>query len=194
MVFDMISVSELSDWIQENILMISIIAVATIFLMFVLLFFQWKRVSYSKKHPQIVDWSSDAKREIEYARCMIENGLIKGLRNEYGDKAPADATLLQNYFSNVYGLHTGGLYISVDALSVFVQHVPNIYLQGSDNVGGEAVLPIKLTESGERCFYLEGLSVCYKKEDYRHSVRFNIFVSLEKNDRPIEEVLRFEAV
>lgn len=194
MIFDMISISELSDFIQENILMIGIIGASILLLMLGLLFLQWKRVSYRKKHPKIIDWSVDAKREIEYARNLIEVGLLKGLQNEFGELSPAEPSALQRYISSAYGLHAGGLYISVDTLSGFVQHVPHIFLHGSDNVGGEAVLPLKVTESGEHCFYLEELSVCYRRDDYRYVVKFNLYFSLEKTNRPFEEVLRFEVV
>ena len=125
---------------------------------------------------------------------MLEYGLLKSFRNEFGNTVPVDSSALQTFVSDAYGLRAGGLYIAVDSLASFVHQLPFVYLQGSDNVGGESVLPLKVSESGERYFYLEGLSICYRNEETRYSVSYNIRFSLEKSGRPIEEVLEFEVV
>ena len=182
----------LLDFFKQNIWLVCVVIAGILVLAVVLLIVQWKRVSYRKHHPKIVDWSADAKREIEQARQMLENGLIRGLRNELGDRLPDNSDLLQKYVSDAYGLRAGGLYISVDALSAFVHHMPRIFLQGSDNVGGVSVLPLMFSESGERFFYLENLSICYRNEEQRFSTRYHIRFYPNKTDRPIEEVLEFE--
>lgn len=182
------------EFIKQNPLIVGIAGAVILLIPLVILLIQWKRVSYQKKHPQTVDWSVDAKREIEQARQLIESGFIQGLCAEFGNTVPNDNDKLQKFISDAYGLRVGGLYISVDALAAFVHQVPYIFLQGSDNVGGEAVLPLKVSESGEPCFYLEGLSVCYRRDDCRYAVKYNIRFSLAKANRPIEEVLEFEVV
>ncbi len=178
--------------LKQNIWYVCLAVAAILVLTIVLFFVQWKRVSNRKKHPKTRDWSVEAKHEIEHARALIEAGLLKGLSTEFGATVPSDASLIQNYICDTYSLRAGGIYISVDLLSVFVHQVPYIFLQGSDNMGGESVLPLKVSETGEHFFYLEGLSICYRRDDYRYTVNYNIRFSLEKSQRPIEEVLEFE--
>lgn len=177
---------------EQHMWLICLVIAGILLATLLLLFIQWKRVKHKKKYPKKIDRTVEARDSIEHARQMIENGLVKGLRAEFGDVIPADAALMQEYLSVAYAIRIGGQYISVDALSAFVHSVPHIFLQGSDSVGGCAVLPLKMSETGERCVYLEGLSVCYRSDGFSATVKYNIRFLCAKAGRPIEEVIDFE--
>ncbi len=183
------------DFAKTPIGMICLAAAFVVLLIIIIFIIQWRRVVRRKKNPKEVDWSLEARQSIEYARQLLETGILKALRSEFGNTAPSDSLLLQKFITDAYGMRSGGLYISVDSLSAFVRQIPNVFLQGADSIGGESVLTLLVNESSdERFFYLEGLLIGYRAEGYRHTTRYNIRFSLEKSNRPIEEVLEFEVV
>ena len=63
----------------------------------------------------------------------------------------------------------GSSYVSVENLIPFLKNLPGVFLQGTDSVGGAYVLPVIMSESGERSFRMEGLVITFKKENYQYS-------------------------
>ena len=118
--------------------------------------------------------------------------MLQHLREELGREIPADDKEIYRFVVENYSERNTGPYISIEDFVPFLRGKPYLYLRGSDTVGGVSVLPIRTSESGERNFYLEGLTVGYRNGDQQFATKFNIRFASEKAGAPIEEVLEFE--
>ncbi len=169
------------------------IALAVIVLLIVfLLVYQCRKAAAKKRCMTVMDWSGEAQRQVEFARVQIETGLLDMLRQTFGSEAPQDLRLLQQFLSGLGSNQTGGQYVFVESLASILRGTPELFLQGSDLVGGVSVLPIRLHEKGEKYLYLEGLSFCFRREAYQYTRKYNLRFLPGKAGRPIEEVLEFE--
>lgn len=178
---------------KENIYIgIGVIAGILVFFLLLLLI-QWKRVKKRKNKPKVEDYTLLSKAAVNEAKTNIKNGFIQNFRAEFGDSVPEDPKALYQYILSVFAQRYGSPYISVANLIPFLKNLPNVYLQGTDSVGGAYVLPVIMSESGEKSFRMEGLIVVFKKENYQYSETCHLRIRADKVGQPIEEVLEFES-
>lgn len=178
---------------KENIY-IGIGVIAGIFLLFILLLFiQWKRAAKRKAHPKTEDYTLVSKNAVDEAKANLKNGLIQSFRAEFGDNVPADQKALHQYILSVLAQRNGSPYVSVANLIPFLKNLPGVFLQGTDSVGGAYVLPVVMSESGEKSFRMEGLIFIFKKANYQYSETWHLRIRADKVGQPIEEVLEFES-
>ena len=158
----------------------------------VLIWVQCIRVANRKLHTSREEIHTEGPQAVSQAIADIREGLIQHMSSELGQEIPSDDKALYRFIVDNYSERNTGPYISIEALVPFLRGKPYLYLQGSDTVGGVSVLPIRTSESGERNFYLEGLTVGYRDGSYQITTKFNIRFASEKAGSPIEEVLDFE--
>ncbi len=158
----------------------------------VLIWAQCVRVANRKLHTVPQTMSADGSKALSWAVDRIKTGLLRHLREEIGQSIPADQKEIYRFVMLHYSERNTGPYISIESFMPFLQGRPYLYLQGSDSVGGVSVLPVRFSESGEKNFYLEGLTVVYRNGQQHVTTTFNIRFLSEKAGLPIEEVLDFE--
>ena len=162
-------------------------------ILLMLLIVQWKRVSKKKAHPVVVDHSLIAATAIKQAKQDLKNGLIRSFRAEFGDRIPEDTKALHQYVLCALTHRMGSPYVAVGNLISFLKNGSGVSLQGTDSVGGAYVLPVIMSESGEKSFRMEGLIITYKKDNYQQSETCHLRIHADKVGQPIEEVLDFES-
>lgn len=158
----------------------------------IVIWVQCRKAINRKRTVHTVDWSGDAKLCIEEARKQIESGLLETLRTEFGSTVPEDQKSMMKFISDTFAEREGGQYIPVESFAAFLRGNVHLFLQGSDVVGGVSVVPVRLSERGEKHFFLEGLAFCYRRDEYQNVKRYNIRFLPGKAGQPIEEVLDFE--
>ncbi len=178
---------------KENIYIGIAVFAGVLLLLFLILLIQWKRVSKRKNHPKVEDYTLITKITIGEAKANIKAGLINSYRAEFGDKIPSDGRALYQYTIEAFSQRAGSPYVSVENLIPFLRNQTGVFLQGIDTVGGAYVLPIVMSESGEKSFRLEGLVITFKKGDYQHSETCHLRIHADLVGQPIEEVLDFES-
>lgn len=159
----------------------------------IVLALQWQKAAdKQRKHEETEDWSADAKQRIDATCARIRYAILDSLRAEFGEMAPEEAEKLRSFIATSFADHEKAPHIPVETFAPYLQGDPYIFLQGSDIMGGVSVLPIRVSEGSEKCYFLEGLSVCYKRGTYRSSVKFDIRFTPGKTGQKIEEVLSFD--
>lgn len=181
--FDLISVPLWFWIILAGVLVLGIVIVIWV---------QCRKAINRKRTVHTVDWSGDAKLCIEEARKQIESGLLEMLRSEFGTTIPEDHKSMMKFISDTFAERSGGLYIPVEAFAPFLRGNTHLFLHGSDVMGGVSVVPVRISERGEKYFFLEGLALCYRRDEYQSVSRYNIRFLPGKAGQPIEEVLDFE--
>ena len=169
------------------------VALAVVILGFAaLICVQCIRVANRKLHTAPEPVPTDGPQAVSRAVSDIRDGLLQHLRTELGEQIPDDKKIIYRFMIENYAERNTGPYISIESLVPFLRSRPYLYLQGSDTVGGVSVLPIRVSESGERNFYLEGLTVGYRNGEHHITTTFNIRFASSNAGAPIEEVLEFE--
>ncbi len=175
-------------------LYVGIGVIAGILLFFaLLLLIQWKRVKKKKVKPKVKDYTLISKSTVNEAKARLKNGFVQSFRAEFGDSIPEDQKALYQYVLTVFVQRFGSSYVSVENLIPFLKNLPGVFLQGTDSVGGAYVLPVIMSESGERSFRMEGLVITFKKENYQYSETCHLRIRADKVGQPIEEVFEFES-
>ena len=178
---------------KENInIAIGVIA-AVLLLLFLVLFIQWRVVANRKKRPKVEDYTFVTRAAISEAKANLKNGLVQSFRAEFGDQIPADTKALYRFMIEAYSQKAGSPYISVENLIPFLKKQQGVFLQGRDTLGGAYVLPIVMSEGGEKSFRLEGLVITFKSGGYQHSETYHLRICADNVGHPIEEVLDFES-
>ena len=181
--FNSITIPVWALWVALAVVILGIVA---------LIWIQCIRVANRKLHTIPEATPSEGLQAVSQAVSDIREGLLLHLRSELGEQIPEDKKAIYGFMIENYAERNTGPYISIEALVPFLRGKPYLYLQGSDTVGGVSVLPIRVSESGERNFYLEGLTVAYRNGDQHIATKFNIRFASSNAGAPIEEVLEFE--
>lgn len=181
--FNTITIPVWSLWIALAVIVVGFAA---------LIWVQCIRVAKRKLHTAPSATPTEGPQAVSQAIADIREGLLQHLREELGREIPTDDKEIYRFVVENYSERNAGPYISIEDFVPFLRGKPYLYLRGSDTVGGVSVLPIRTSESGERNFYLEGLTVGYRNGDQQFATKFNIRFASEKAGAPIEEVLEFE--
>jgi hypothetical protein len=181
--FNSITIPVWALWVALAVVILGIVA---------LIWIQCIRVANRKLHTVPATPPTEGPQAVTQAIADIREGLLLHLRAELGAQIPDDKKSIYRFMIENYAERNTGPYISIEAFVPFLRGKPYLYLQGSDTVGGVSVLPIRVSESGERNFYLEGLTVAYRNGDQHITTKFNIRFASSNVGAPIEEVLEFE--
>jgi len=177
---------------RKTLIVIGVIA-GVVLVLLLWLIVQWKRVAKRKSLPVKEDHALACKAAIEEAKSNLKNGLIRSFRAEFGDRIPEDTKALHQFVLSAYSQRMGSPYVTVENLMPYLQKVSGISLRGIDSVGGAYVLPVVTSETGAKCFRMEGLIITFKSGNFQHSETCHLRIHADKVGQPIEEVLDFES-